>query len=82
MVFLEGKERMAVAHGGYSQVAATFQLLHKAQEAGMDYCHLISGADYPCQSNKAFDAFFCRKVHPDVSEKLKAMLRERMREQG
>lgn len=47
-----------MAHCGYSQVAATLKLLHKAYEAGMDYYHLISGADFPCQSNKKFDAFF------------------------
>lgn len=58
MIFLDEKERTAVAHGGFSLVVATLKLLHKAQEAGMDYCHLISGADYPCQSNRAFDEFF------------------------
>lgn len=29
-IFLEGNERMEVAHGGYSQIEVTLRLLHKA----------------------------------------------------
>ena len=56
--FLEGKERMAVAHGGYTQIECTLRLLQKAYDMGCDYFHLISGQDYPCRSNKEFDDFF------------------------
>lgn len=56
--FLEGKERMEVAHGGYTQVSCTLRLLHKAYDYGCDYFHLISGQDYPCHANKVFDDFF------------------------
>lgn len=33
--FLEGKDRMEIAHGGYSQIAVTLRLLHKAYEMGV-----------------------------------------------
>lgn len=37
-IFLEGKERMEVTHGGYSQIGVTLRLLHKAynQSGGAD----------------------------------------------
>ena len=56
--FLEGKERMEVAHGGYTQIGCTLRLLHKAYDMGCDYFHLISGQDYPCRPNSEFDKFF------------------------
>ena len=56
--FLEGKERMAVAHGGYTQIECTLRLLHKAYDMGCDYFHLISGQDYPCRPNVELDRFF------------------------
>lgn len=34
VVFLEGKERMEVAHGGYSQIETTLRLLRKAFRGG------------------------------------------------
>lgn len=56
--FLEGNERMAVAHGGYTQIECTLRLLHKSYDMGCDYFHLISGQDYPCRPNAEFDRFF------------------------
>lgn len=47
-----------VAWGGYSQIQCTINLLKAAFDDNMDYYHLISGQDYPCKSNKEFDAFF------------------------
>lgn len=60
VTFLEGRGRMEVAHGGYSQIEVTLRLLSKAIRGGqnVDYVHLISGQDFPCQPNGAFDAFF------------------------
>lgn len=58
--FITGKERMEVSHGGYSMVECTLKLLHKAQEKGMDYYHLMSGQDFPCRSNNEFDDFFAK----------------------
>lgn len=49
---------MEVSHGGYSQIKCTLNLLKLAAEDRMDYCHLLSGQDFPCQSNKYFDDFF------------------------
>lgn len=34
VVFLEGKERVEVSHGGYSQIEATLRLLRKAIRGG------------------------------------------------
>lgn len=34
IIFLEGKERMEVAHGGYSQIAVTLRLLHRSYSMG------------------------------------------------
>lgn len=34
VLFLEGNERMEVAHGGYSQIAVTLRLLHVAYRYG------------------------------------------------
>lgn len=59
--FLEGNDRMEVAHGGYSQIAVTLRLLHAAYKhsgGGISYFHLISGQDFPVHSNKKFDDFF------------------------
>ena len=57
--FLEGNERMEVAHGGYSQIEVTLRLLKFARQQGeIDYFHLISGQDFPCASNTVFDDFF------------------------
>ena len=56
--FLEGKARMAVAHGGYTQVECFMRLLKQAVQYDIDYFHLISGQDYPCRPNEEFDAFF------------------------
>lgn len=60
--FLEGKDRMSVAHGGYSQVECFMRLLKCAVQQNMDYFHFISGQDYPCQPNEEFDAFFEKNV--------------------
>lgn len=30
IMFLEGKDRMEIAHGGYSKIEVTLRLLHKA----------------------------------------------------
>lgn len=51
-------DRVSVQWGGYSLVQATLNLLKKADEYDLDYYHLISGADLPLKSWKAFDAFF------------------------
>lgn len=61
--FLEGNERMEVAHGGYSQIAVTLRLLHAAygmRGGEISYFHLISGQDYPVHPNLKFDEFFER----------------------
>lgn len=58
--FLEGREQMEVAHGGYTQISCTLRLLHKSYDMGCDYFHLISGQDYPCRPNWEFDEFFER----------------------
>lgn len=63
--FLEGKERMSVAHGGYTMIECTLRLMHKAYGMGCDYFHLMSGQDYPCRSNVELDKFF--KEHEGFS---------------
>ncbi|WP_300915788.1 beta-1,6-N-acetylglucosaminyltransferase [Bacteroides acidifaciens] len=50
-----------VSHGGYSQISTTIKLLKLASELDVDYCHLISGQDFPCKSMAEFDCFF--EVH-------------------
>lgn len=49
---------MEVSHGGYSQIECTLNLLKLAAKDNLDYYHLLSGQDFPCQSNNAFDNFF------------------------
>lgn len=58
VIFLSGKERMEVSHSGYSLIECTMRLLRLATKNGMDYCHLISGQDFPCVGNESFDKFF------------------------
>lgn len=61
IIFLENKDRMEIAHGGYSQIAVTLRLLSKAfnfKNAFISYFHLISGQDYPVRPNAEFDKFF------------------------
>lgn len=52
--------RVIVNWGGYSQIQCTLNLIRKAitDNHHFDYIHLISGSDYPCYSNEAFDLFF------------------------
>lgn len=56
--FTEGKNRIRVVHGGFSQIQAEISLLTLANNKGMDYFHLISGQDFPCVPNSQFDKFF------------------------
>ncbi len=43
--------------GGYSQVAATIELLKTASANCFDYFFLISGDDLPCKTNKDINDF-------------------------
>ena len=60
VVFLDGKNRMSVQHGAYSQVKCTLRMLKKAliEYPDADYFHLMSGQDYMCVSPIEFDDFF------------------------
>ncbi len=57
-IIFMGNERIVVNHGGFSQIQATINMLKKAKTLGADYCHFISGQDYPCVSIRIFDDFF------------------------
>jgi len=54
------KKRVSCNWGGFSLVKATLNLIQSAKEAKTDfaYYHLISGSDYFCSTNEAFDQFF------------------------
>lgn len=67
VIFMDGKERMAVQHGAYSQVACTLRMLKRAMGLWprIDYFHLMSGQDYMCASPEKFDDFF--EAHPGQS---------------
>lgn len=56
--FLEGKDRICVNHGCFSQIKVELALLLAAKKFNPDYYHLISGQDFPCVSSKSFDLFF------------------------
>ncbi len=60
LIILGNNERIVTNWGGYSLLATEILLIKKALQhsSHMDYFHLISGADYPCQSNSEFDKFF------------------------
>lgn len=60
IVFLKDEGRTDVRWGGFSQIACTLQLLKKVltYPIAIDYIHSLSGQDYPCVSNEAFDRFF------------------------
>jgi hypothetical protein len=49
-----------VMHGGFSQIACTMEQIEEmyALIPDFDYVHTISGQDYPCVGNTAFDTFF------------------------
>lgn len=53
-------ERIKVSWGGFSQIEATMKLIHMLKEKNInpDYVHLISGQDYPLQTNTAIKDFF------------------------
>ena len=42
--------------GGFNHLRAILLLVQKALESGMDYCHLITGQDYPVKSADYFHA--------------------------
>ena len=57
--FTEDKDRISVNWGGWSQISTEKRLLKFASsKLNFDYYHLISGQDFPCQSNFSFDEFF------------------------
>lgn len=60
IVFLNGDKRVAVNHGGFSQVRCELNLLKFAGVffSNIDYFHIVSGQDFPCMKNKDFDSFF------------------------
>lgn len=47
-----------ISHGGFSQVATTLKMLQIAKQFDPDYCHLLSGQDYPVKTISEFDQFF------------------------
>jgi len=53
-------DRISVNHGCFSQLMVEPMLLKSALDypVKIDYFHLISGHDYPCQSVQKFDSFF------------------------
>nr|HCI8829426.1 hypothetical protein [Klebsiella quasipneumoniae] len=51
------KDRVKIKWGGYSQVAATIELLKTASANCFDYFFLISGDDLPCKTNKDINDF-------------------------
>ncbi|EMM5747508.1 hypothetical protein L467_02812 [Klebsiella pneumoniae BIDMC 31] len=51
------KNRVKIKWGGYSQVAATIELLKTASANCFDYFFLISGDDLPCKTNKDINDF-------------------------
>lgn len=61
--FLEGRQRMRVNHGGFSQIQCTLRLLEAVLsfETKIDRIHSVSGQDYPCVSNEVFDDYFLTK---------------------
>lgn len=74
--FTEGKQRVKVNNGGFSQIQATINLLNIAHKQNLDYIHFISGQDYPCVSIKEFDDFFIKNegisyMHYDSPEEIK-----------
>ena len=59
--FTEDKDRVSVNWGGWSQISTEIKLLKFARsKQNLDYYHLISGQDFPCQSNFSFDEFFIK----------------------
>ncbi len=43
---------------GYSYSKALFLLMNKALQCGMDYLHIIQGADLPIKTPEEIDSFF------------------------
>lgn len=58
--FLNDKQRVVVNWGTFSQIKGELALLRVSSSylVHFDYYHLMSGADYPVQSNEKFDDFF------------------------
>lgn len=58
---------VSVNWGGYSQIAATLELMKETIKSKIDFAfyHLISGQDFPLVDNKYFDNYFDR--HKDMS---------------
>ena len=53
------KKRVSCNWGGFSLVKATLDLLKEAKAtSNFSYYHLLSGTDYFCSTNEAFDQFF------------------------
>ena len=57
------KKRVSCNWGGFSLVEATLNLLKEAKAAdNFSYFHLLSGTDYFCSTNEAFDKFWAGEV--------------------
>lgn len=57
--------RSKVYHASFSQINAILSLFRAALSSGttFDFCHLISGQDYPLRSNGQFHRFFAHTTH-------------------
>ncbi len=51
-------KRQKVSWGGSNMIDCELKLLSIATENNCDYCHLLSGVDFPLKSNKEIHAFF------------------------
>ena len=58
--FTKIEKNYSCSWGGYNIVKATFSLLKKSFKDGNDYFILISGQDFPVQSNKKIHDFFTK----------------------
>lgn len=51
-------KRQKVSWGGSNMIDCELRLLAVATQQNCDYCHLMSGVDFPLKSNKEIHAFF------------------------
>lgn len=63
-------ERVDISWGGFSEIEGTMKLIYmlKSRNINPDYIHLLSGQDYPLQTNFAIKDFFKKQNNKSFME--------------
>lgn len=60
--------REKIYWAGFSETWCEIRLIERALEDGFDYCHMLSGVDFPLKTMNQIDKFFCDNAGKEFIE--------------